>query len=256
MTVDAQGWLSWAIKMPGRPATGNGFNPGTNTVKGLVFHSAEGFAGTLLDPQSQWGYYSAEYPWHISNLLDGRLVQHYPFTARCWHGSAFNQDYVGMEHEGLTPAGQQVGPILNAGQIANDKRVIADLAAWKCWTPRRPAQSGDKTATLYEHKETIWFGGTSTGCPNNRIPWDLILATEDYGPMKLNADGSDRIESEGGFVVVYHQNVPVWRWGGDTPGEVSKNFNGSWYSLAHVKQDDDPGPGQQSPAVWSNTLAD
>lgn len=244
------GWLSWAIKMPGRPATGNGFNPGTNTVKGLVFHSAEGFAGTLLDPQSQWGYYSAEYPWHLSNLLDGRLVQHYPFTARCWHGSAFNQDYVGMEHEGLTPQGAVKGPVLNAGQIANGKRVIADLAAWKGWTPRRPTQSGDKTATLYEHKETVWFGGTSTGCPNNRIPWDLILG----GNM---ADGWVK---DGHSWLLYNEEQPVLRIGSvdgsGSPGQVSKNFGGVWYFLSHLKQDDDPGPGQQSPAVWSNTLAD
>src|SRR3990167_4583682 len=183
MSVDSQGWLSWAIKMPGRYASGKGFNAGTNAVKGLVFHSAEGWAATLLSNTSQWGYYNAEYPWHLSNLLDGRLVQHFPFTARCWHGSAFNNDYVGMEHEGVTPTDANghalgPGPVLNAGQIANAQRVIADLGAWKGWTPRRPNAVGDLTATLYEHRETVWFGGTSTGCPNGRIPWDLILATE------------------------------------------------------------------------------
>lgn len=173
MIVD--GWLDKAIKMPGRPiSVGAGFNSGVNAVKGLVFHSAEGFAGTLLDPRSQWGYYSAEFPWHFSNLLDGRLIQHYPMTARCWHGSAFNQDYVGIEHEGRSPEPGK-GPLLNAAQIENDRILIAEVSAWKGWEPKRPAFVGDKTATLYEHKETVWFGGTSTSCPNNRIPWERIL---------------------------------------------------------------------------------
>lgn len=32
---------------------------------------------------------------------------------------------------------------------------------------------------LAEHKETVWFGGSSTSCPNNRIPWDKILAPQE-----------------------------------------------------------------------------
>lgn len=72
----------------------------------------------------------------------------------------------------------------------------------------------------------------------------------------LNADGSARIVFEDGAIVVYNQNIPVFRFGGATPGELSKNFNGTWYNLSHLPQDDDPGPGQQSPAVWSNTLTD
>lgn len=169
------GWLDWAERMPGRPATGNGFNTGINDVRGLVFHSAEGFAPTMLSKTSQWGYYSAEYPWHLSNLLNGRLIQHHPFTVRCWHGSAFNQSYVGMENEGRTPDGAAVGPVLNDGQIANAVHVAKDLSAWKGWTPKRPTSASDLTATFYEHNETVRFGGTGTQCPSHRIPWQKIM---------------------------------------------------------------------------------
>lgn len=257
MAVDSQGWLDWAVKLP---ATVNHVNAGTNPVKGIFFHSAEGFATTLLDPQSKWGY-NGDLSWHLTNTLDGKLYQHYPFTARCWHATAANNEFVGMENEGRTPTDAQGNPIppgppLNAAQIANAKRVIADLSAWKGWTPERPFDVNDKTATLYQHGEVTRFGGTGSSCPNGRIPWDLILATEDYGPMNLNADGSDRIVSEGPYIIIYRKNAPIFRFGGDSLGEMQKNFGGTWYSLAHLKQDDDPGPGQQSPAVWSSTLTD
>ena len=177
MAITADGYLDWAERMPGRPATGPGFNAGVNGVRGLVFHSAEGFATTMLSKTSQWGYYSAQYPWHLSNLLDGRLIQHYPFTARCWHGSAFNDEYVGMENEGRTPDGATIGPVLNDGQVSNARRVIASLSQWKGWTPKRPTSSSDKTATLWQHGEVTRFGGSATQCPSSRIPWPLILST-------------------------------------------------------------------------------
>jgi hypothetical protein len=108
--------------------------------------------------------------------MDGRLIQHYPFTARCWHGTAFNDEYVGMEHEGVTPARASSGPLLNARQVANARHVIASLSAWRGWTPKRPAGPADKAATLYEHNEVVRFGGTATQCPSHRIPWLAIMA--------------------------------------------------------------------------------
>lgn len=232
--VTPDGWLTWAERMPGRPATGPGFNTGVNGVRGIVFHSAEGFAATLLSPTSQWGYYNAQYPWHLSNLLDGRLIQHHPFTVRCWHGSAFNDEYVGMEHEGRTPDGSAVGPTLNDMQIFNARRVIASVSAWKGWTPKRPTSASDKAATLYEHGETVRFGGTSTQCPSHRIPWDKIFETGGNDMANLNGDGSQRIVSEGNFVILYNGNVPVWRWGstdGRFQGRVAKNFGGTFMYL-------------------------
>lgn len=188
--VTPDGWLTWAERMQGRPVAGPGFNAGVNDVRGLVFHSAEGYAATMLSKESQWGYYSAAYPWHLSNLLDGRLIQHYPFTARCWHGSAFNDSYVGMENEGKTPDGAAIGPALNGIQVANARRVIASLSQWKGWTPKRPTSASDKTATLWQHSEVVRFGGSGTQCPSGRIPWAAILAApiqEDDIMVRFNA---------------------------------------------------------------------
>lgn len=256
--ISADGWLDWAVKMPGRPATGPGFNPGVNGVHGIVFHSAEGFAQTLLSPTSQWGYYSALYPWHLSNLLDGRLVQHYPFLARCWHGSAFNDNYVGMENEGKTPEGATVGPPLNDAQIANAQRVIADLSEWKGWKAKRPTSATDKTATLYEHTEVVRFGGSGTQCPSKRIPWDKVLAWYGQGVdidmANLNADGTQKIVSEGNFIVTYNGGVAVLRTGstdGRFPGRMSKNFGGNWLWFRTLNDQ-----GQLVAPYWSDKEGD
>ena len=133
-------------------------------------HSAEGYASVLLDPSSQYGY-NGNHSWHLSNLMDGRLFQHYPLTARCWHGTALNQEYVGVENEGDAPKEAS----LNDAQVANARRFIPEIAEWKGWNPRRPAYEGDTSHSLWEHNETVWLGGDATACPSGRIPWDKIL---------------------------------------------------------------------------------
>jgi hypothetical protein len=231
--ITTDGWLGWAERMPGRPASGPGFNAGVNGARGLIFHSAEGFAATMLSPTSRWGYYSAEYPWHLSNLLDGRLVQHYPFHVRCWHGSAFNQEYVGMEHEGRTPDGSPVGPVLNEGQIANAVRVASDLGEWKGWTPRRPVSDMDLTATLYEHNETVRFGGTATQCPSHRIPWDEILRRiampEPADRQWLYGNEQAGEEVVGNQIFIWHLGIVINKIGDEAglmPGRREHNEGG------------------------------
>lgn len=223
--------------MPGRLPSGPGFNAGINGVRGLVFHSAEGFAATMLSKTSQWGYYSAEYPWHLSNLLDGRLIQHHSFNVRCWHGSAFNDEYVGMEHEGLTPQGATVGPVLNAAQIANDVRVSKSLSEWKGWVPRRPTSASDKAATLYEHNETVRFGGTSTQCPSKRIPWEVIMA-ELTGPApRVWLYGNEVAGAEiiGKQIFYYHNGIVI-----DAVGDFEGALPGAHYHHAGDNPDGSP----------------
>lgn len=162
MSITEDGWLDWAERMPrtdGQVRT----NQGVNSVKGIFLHSAEGYAATLLDLAV-----NGPFSWHCSNLLNGRLIQHYPFTARCWHASAANDDYVGMENEGV----YTIEHTLNDSQIANAVRVIQDLMAWKGWQPTR---TGNTIQTLWEHNEVTWLGGTPSACPSGRIPWDRIL---------------------------------------------------------------------------------
>lgn len=101
--------------------------------------------------------------------------------------------------------------------------------------------------------------------PGAQFPWADFMARvnyymgngQEYGPMNLNADGSDRIVSENGVIMVYHQNVPVLRIGGDTPGQLAKNFGGVFYNLVHMNQADYRDiPGEQSLTVWSKTQTD
>lgn len=166
MIID--GWLDWAIKLPG--PTHRNLNDGINPVRGIFMHSAEGYAGTLLDPNSQWGY-AGNHSWHLSNLFDGRVFQHYPFTARCHHATAANQSYIGVENEGDFPK----ETTLNEAQIVNAQRFIKEIADWKGWLPTRPKSSSDISHTLWEHNEVVRLGGTSSACPSGRIPWEKLL---------------------------------------------------------------------------------
>ena len=165
--IDAQGWLDWAIRLPGPLAH---TNAGVNPVNGIFMHSAEGYGHVLLDPASEYGY-NGNHSWHLTNLFDGTLYQHYPLTARCWHATAANNEYIGVENEGDFPAEAS----LTDAQVATACRFIGEIAAWKGWEPRRPAFAGDITHTLWEHNEVVRLGGSATACPSGRIPWQTIL---------------------------------------------------------------------------------
>lgn len=172
ITVD--GWLDWAIRLiPSNPST----NIGVSSVRGVFMHSAEGYASVLLDPNSQWGY-NGNHSWHISNLMDGRVFQHYPLTARCHHATAANQEYVGVENEGDYPKELS----LNDLQIANAVRFLKEIGEWKGWEPTR---TGNTRQTLWEHNEVVWLGGTGSSCPSGRIPWDKILAGINAGEDEM-----------------------------------------------------------------------
>lgn len=175
--ITADGWLDFAIRLqPTNPS----LNVGTNPARGIFMHSAEGYAGTLLDPASPYGY-NGNHSWHLTNLKDGRLFQHYPLTARCHHATAANQSYLGVENEGrgADAQGNRLPPhlyeSLTERQIANAVRFIAEIADWRAWAPRRPASPTDTAHTLWEHNEVVRLGGTGSACPTGRIPWTEIL---------------------------------------------------------------------------------
>lgn len=159
------GWLEGAERVPGHPAKVNG---GVNPATGFVAHSAEGWEAALRTLVADVNRRAS---WHFSNLLDGRLLQHYPITAQCWHGgSGFpNSTMVSMEHEGMAPS-----PLTDA-QIATTVRVIRELIGYRGWKAARPRDSADRLATLYEHRECIRFGSDPTACPSDRIHWPEIL---------------------------------------------------------------------------------
>jgi len=242
--ITADGGCDWAIRLQPTKPPSQHLNPGVNPVKGAFFHSAEGYASVLLDPNSQWGY-NGTYSYHGSNLFDGRFYQHYPFTARCHHATAANNDYIGIENEGDFPK----EPTLTQPQIDNLIRLTKDLEQWKGWKGTR---TGDKTQTLWEHREVVWLGGEATSCPSGRIPWDKILAgLQEEDMAHLNADGSQRIVSEGNQIVIYNGNIPVLFIGdkeGRYPGQVSKNFGGTPVYLANGGDPDGDGHGE---AFWT-----
>lgn len=43
--------------------------------------------------------------------------------------------------------------------------------------------------------------------------------------------GREGIYKVGGFQVLYNAGVPIWRYGGQTPGATAKNFGGQWIYL-------------------------
>jgi hypothetical protein len=176
--ITSDGWLDWAVRLP---AAAPRINSGGNSAKGLFMHSAEGYASVLLDPNSQWGY-NGNHSWHLSNLFDGTVYQHYSFTARCHHATAANQAYIGVENEGT----YQKEPTLTNAQVASAQRFINEIAVWKDWTPSRPNGPTDISHTLWEHNEVVRLGGIATACPSGRIPWDLILNTRGDDMIRLN----------------------------------------------------------------------
>lgn len=169
--IDSVGWFDWAIKLPRTDGAKRTYD-GTNLGKGIFLHSAEGYRDTLLDLAV-----NGPLSWHCSNMLNGDFYQHYPLTARCWHATAANFDWLGMENEGvgdksLNPVPD---PTLSEPQIQNAVRAIKDISVWRGWIPSRPISPIDKNYTLWEHNEVTRLGGTATACPSGRIPWQTIL---------------------------------------------------------------------------------
>lgn len=166
MSIDAHGWFDWMIRDPGPLNKTNG---GINTASLCIPHSAEGYwphLQELLHSQARRA------SWMFSNLNNGRCYQHYSIYAQVWgSGSAYpNNNGVMWENEGVA------GEPLTAAQDANNIRIIREVSALKGWKPRRPINSADTRATLYEHNECVRFGSEPTACPSGRIPWPKYLA--------------------------------------------------------------------------------
>lgn len=245
--ISPDGWLDWAERVPGHVAKQNG---GVNPVKGIFLHSAEGYEPYLRSHPAQ----ATGVSWHLSNLFDGRLLQHYSLLCQCWHATAANNRYIGMEHEGRVPN----DPSLTDAQVATARRVIAEIADWRGWTPSRPTSPQDTSHTLWEHNEVVRLGGTGSACPSGRIPWDKILAAppQEDDMANLSPDGSQRIVAEGPFIVVYNGGVAVMRYGstdGMYPGRQSKRFGGDWLWFRTL---DDQNPPNLVAPYWSPVEGD
>lgn len=179
MGITADGWIDWAERVPGHTEKVNGW---LNPVAGFVAHSAEGWEAYLRSNPPQTAAVGGRKSWHLSNLLDGRLLQHYPIYAQCWASGATlpNNSFVAMEHEGVAPVP------LTPAQTRTTTLVIQELAAIGGWNPQRQVN-------LWEHRECTRWGAEPTACPSNRIPWDVILAAPGGDPLDpVKEDALDR----------------------------------------------------------------
>lgn len=192
--ITADGWFDWAERVPGHWEKQNG---GTNPVQGIFLHSAEGYETYLRSNPPLPKAIGGEKSWHLTNLFNGRLLQHYPVTAQCWHAqiphaTTANSRYVAMEHEGKVPN----DPTLTDAQVITARRVIAELSARYSWVPSRPQSASDTSYTLWEHGEVVRLGGTFSSCPSGRIPWDRILTPFEPIPEPPEEDEMIRFNAE------------------------------------------------------------
>ena len=134
---------------------------GKNPVKGVVCHSAEGYAAGL---RAELANTTRSVQWHASILKDGTVWQHHPFSVRLNHAADTygNDNLVGIEHEGVA------GEALTPAQLASSVALVWWLADRYGFKPSRTGVA----KTLYEHRE---ISDTGTACPSNRIPWGFYL---------------------------------------------------------------------------------
>lgn len=162
--IDENGWLDWAIIYPVPEAKlGYYMVPKYQPNKeGLVFHSAEGWAGYLLYLVADMGRQAS---WVGSNMIDGQFYQHYPITATAWaNGSIMsNLKFIGIENEGIAGLGLSEAQVSNLVRLAQDCK---DFFGWSAFT---------RQVQAWEHNEMTSFGSASTACPSGRIPWDTII---------------------------------------------------------------------------------
>ena len=146
-------WYPEAIKREGPTWK---IQAGTNTVSGVVMHSAEGWTGgnwfEITRPGRQSG-------WHFFNRTDGVLEQHYSLDSIVTNAGAWaNANLIAIENEGV--AGTQ----LTEEQIESSRKFIYWLGEQRGWKPERGK-------TMFQHNDAGVMGA-ATACPSNRIPWD------------------------------------------------------------------------------------
>ena len=187
MGITTDGWLTWAERAPG-PA--DKVYSQQNTAQGFIPHDMvgklAGWYSRLFDDSKYfdaergvWRYTpNAAASIQLSVLLNGKVIQHYPFTASCW-GSGHripNTTKIAAEHETVYRDGAPDSTIpFTAQQLTSDVRIIGELSQEYGWQPRRPTRDRDLDATLYEHTEMVRFGARFTACPSGRVAWNEIL---------------------------------------------------------------------------------
>lgn len=194
-------WLALAIRRPG-PAWKQGYISAPSRtleqIEGKVKHSAEGsLAGlfAVLDSTER------QASWHFSHAQDGRLYQHYPLEAICWHAGLpgdrrldtsliGNATLIGEEHEGGGPG--NYGEPLTEAQYQSSLYVSKEV---RRLCPHVAASPPTLRRDLWEHG---WLSNTS--CPSGRIPWTRLIA---------DLEGNDMTEEQWKLLQDTHHHVHV-----------------------------------------------
>lgn len=166
MSVDSNGWVSWAKRVPGVP---DKVYSQRNRMFALIGHSIVGstqsalgrFLSTARQPNGQYTRQAAASCVFIAEK-SGTLIQMYPFWTSTWTsgGPEANTSFVPIEAEG--------GPIGNEREPLTDEQVFTLLRLSKEFE----ALTGRKVirgTTFREHGEVArQFGYAPTACPSGR----------------------------------------------------------------------------------------
>lgn len=103
-------------------------------------------------------------------------------------------------------------------------------------------------------RPAIWQYCGSVQTMGANLDLNVMDAVLEDNMANLNGDGSQRIVSEGNFIVTYNGNVAVQRVGstdGKYPGRMSKNFGGNWLWFRTLNDQ-----GQLVAPYWSDKEGD
>ena len=199
---NSAGWLDIAIRRPGPAIKTSGFR---RVTTGAVYHSAVGYEAGMMAVLDNVRVQSS---WALSNMQDGRVLQHYPIDIVTWASNQMNPKTAAMEHEGGHNPHNET---LTAPQIDNGVLVaqaLRDRYAWSKFARTGPQKN------LWEHREIV-----NTACPSGRIDpiWGVLLSTEPPAPPPLEKEDDMA-------VIILNTN--------ENPG---KYYLSTWMSKRHLK---------------------
>jgi len=221
--ITSEGWLDWADRKPG-PVEKKYSTPCTSEF--YIPHSMvgrlPGWYTRLFDmTRLSNGRFTPNAAASVTGsiLLDGKVIQHFPFKASCWasgnfeantRGNAFeNESQYTLDRFGVNRPDESK-PFTDK-QVESNLHIIRDMSQHFGWIPKRPGIPivGPETpipeVTLLEHNEVVrLFGGGVTACPSDRTRtlWAMIpeiFKEEDMAVYLLKQEGTQYTFISDGF---------------------------------------------------------
>ena len=225
--ITEDGWLDWADRRPGpeekkysTPCTSEFYIP--HSMVGRL----PGWYSRLFDMSKEPdGRFTANAAASVTGsiLLDGRVIEHYPFGASCWGSGSFEANTRGNPFENesqYTDSRPDERKPFTDKQVESNLHIIRDMSQHFGWIPKRPSTPivGPETpipgVTLLQHNEAVrLFGGGITSCPSDRtrtlwamIP-EMFKQEDDMTTYKLfHTWGPARL-----WIIAYVAGVPIYR---------------------------------------------